>query len=367
MGAPSGGNPFTSGSPELIACLKQGLGEELFSVFANRQKRPTQEEAKIIENCLRQYGWPGPGGPKGRTMPQEQMPPPGGEIEIDEFGQFLIPSRQGQTVDPAADYTDQRIVSAISSDGINFTREPGDRFAGSVPDVSIMDDGRYLALYVVPGEDIVRIAISEDGLNFNVFYKGIGRDDFAYTKYGCVDPTMIKVSDRYRLYCVGWEKPLSHKGGTVNHIITAVSSDGINWEDVRKIYSAEALSDVFVIKKDEGYIIYYSDKDDVYALYTPDGVSITKEYGKVIPAGNVAYLLDLNGKYRLYYIKSPRYYPPAKDYEHKYDLFTMTSDDGLTFSNEVGPILTLADAPSALKLPDGKIRIYYIDRSRTKE
>ncbi len=66
----------------------------------------------------------------------------------------MIPSQNDQTKDPAINYTYQRIISVVSSDGINFTKEQGDRFAGSVPDIMIMDNGTYLALYVVPGEDI---------------------------------------------------------------------------------------------------------------------------------------------------------------------------------------------------------------------
>ena len=68
-------NPFTAGSPELLDCLRQALGEELFNTFADMQIRrePTQEEMNLMGPCMMQNGQefgsggggPGEGGPSG--------------------------------------------------------------------------------------------------------------------------------------------------------------------------------------------------------------------------------------------------------------------------------------------------------------
>ena len=78
-------------------------------------------------------------------------------------------------------------LSAISSDGLDFTPEPGVRVRGCDPSLLELDDGRYRLYYKVasgpggPGQSIHRAysAISSNGLDFTGrgAAAGVGRDD----------------------------------------------------------------------------------------------------------------------------------------------------------------------------------------------
>ena len=76
---------------------------------------------------------------------------------------YMQPTRQ------ASSGPDTSILSAISSDGINFKRETGVRLAGTGPDKNVFDPTVLItptATYLWSGPDGAHFAVSDDGLTF---------------------------------------------------------------------------------------------------------------------------------------------------------------------------------------------------------
>lgn len=48
-------NPFISGPPELISCLKQALGEEAYNDIASHKRPPSSKEETSIDSCFKQF------------------------------------------------------------------------------------------------------------------------------------------------------------------------------------------------------------------------------------------------------------------------------------------------------------------------
>jgi hypothetical protein len=137
---------------------------------------------------------------------------------------------------PVSGETGLFVVSYISDDGIAFTQEDGYRFSGddaTVPFVIILPDGRF-RMYctdrsITIGTDGARAvisAISDDGLNFTrepgdrLTYSGTGEETG-----GIYGSAVILLPDgTYRMYYQGRE-PLYN----VARILSAVSSDGLSW------------------------------------------------------------------------------------------------------------------------------------------
>jgi len=239
-------------------------------------------------------------------------------------------------------------LAATSKDGIHFS-ESEKVIQGSVPEV-LKVNGKFLMYYVIPGEDEIRIAESEDGIHFHNSQVVIEKGD-EYDKYGAVDPAVIQISENlFRMYYVGWEEDIPGGWGR-NSLLTAISTDGILWKKERKILSKEKLSDVAAIRIENGFRIYYSDKDNLYAFDSVDGVSITKDWGKIMERVSVAFVLKTDNEYRLYYTKVP------DSPEEGINVYLSTSKDGINFTGEK-LILENADAPCVIKLNE-KFVIYY--------
>ena len=128
-------------------------------------------------------------------------------------------------------------VSWISTDGgLTFTQETGERLVGNdagMPNVIIMPDGRFrmycadttITLGTMGGRGIIS-AISDDGLTFTrepgdrLTYTGTGNE-----KYGILGPNVIALADgTYRMYYRGFDGL-----NNIAKILSAVSVDGLTW------------------------------------------------------------------------------------------------------------------------------------------
>lgn len=105
-----------------------------------------------------------------------------------------------------------KVHSALSSDGINFTEEEGVRFEYSqITDADVIKIGQTWFLYAAQGPKQI-YATSVDGNNFS--YKGVARER------GSVSKTVSIDGGKYRqIYCVS------------ENISSSTTSDGINWID----------------------------------------------------------------------------------------------------------------------------------------
>ena len=122
------------------------------------------------------------------------------------------------------------IDSWISQDGIVFEKEAGSRLTGFGiiwPSVVILPDGRFRMYYTDqsnPFDSAIKSAISTDGLNFIVEDgERLTPLGSGYESEGIMRPKVLPLGNStYRMY-------YSALSNDVNRVLSAVSSDGLNW------------------------------------------------------------------------------------------------------------------------------------------
>jgi hypothetical protein len=240
---------------------------------------------------------------------------------------------------PGRDYGPTRavILSAVSPDGSTWEPEPGIRLEPHGPDASVrvvcpdvvpIDGGGYRMYFEGQPEgraSVILSARSRDGLSWSpeagVRFGGPRR-------YG--SPRCVVVSDdpfapvRYRLYFHSYSHPLRIAPDAENHIVSAVSSDGLS-------FTPEA-----------GVRIAQDGPLQTFAVYAPE----------------VVRLADLS--YRMYY--AGWQLDPVRG-----RIFSATSPDGVAWRRDAGVNLDFGgryDAekcsePCVIELPDGRYRLFY--------
>jgi len=159
------------------------------------------------------------------------------------------------------------VFSAISTDGLSFekegirvdSRQTPDGGWASVPEAILLPDGRVRIYYVSDGADVghgVVSAISEDGLSFT-------RE--GPVLQGFVDPAVIKLaSGEYLMLAVAF--PFSAKGRLTDAapgIYSFTSVDGINFKDRELVLAGEGNIDPAIIEIETGtYRVYYWNIND---------------------------------------------------------------------------------------------------------
>lgn len=144
----------------------------------------------------------------------------------------------GQPLDPSSK---NQVLSAISSNGINFTPEDGKRFEyDQITDPDVIKIGEIWFMYAAQGPKQI-YATSTDGMTF--LYKGLIRNQ------GSVSKTVPIDSGKYRQYFC--------KSG----IASATTSDGTNWQDdsgLRIVGSGDAMvCDPSPVKTESGWLMFY--------------------------------------------------------------------------------------------------------------
>jgi predicted GH43/DUF377 family glycosyl hydrolase len=202
------------------------------------------------------------------------------------------------------------IRSAISSDGLTWTRETGIRIGqgyggqegwAGTPETIILPDGTYRMYYleerwpfVGPLWGRISSALSTDGLTWT---KEAGiRVDYGgtYDPVMATSPNIIELPNgTYRMYYSGRNEYANHR------ILSAISSDGIEWikepgvrNDIGGIHDSYRADHPRVIRVPDGrYIMFYAGFDNVWSsrilsAVSWDGLTWTKESGiRISPEG----------------------------------------------------------------------------------
>jgi hypothetical protein len=243
-------------------------------------------------------------------------------------------------VGPGVDYTvtQGNILSAVSDDGEHWEKEPGVRVgphepeAGLrvvCPDVVPLPEGGYRMYFEAqPPDRPARIgsARSDDGLSWEPEPGARFGDDT--WRYG--SPRGVPLPDgRWRLYLHRYTHPVVPGPG--NHIISAISSDGLAFDE------------------EPGIRIPQTSPLESFSTYAAEVVGL----GSAHPA-----------PWRMYYAGWTA--DPVRG-----RIFSATSLDGLVWTKDPEPSLEPAglgvgafDAekcsePSVAQLPDGRYRLYY--------
>ncbi len=227
------------------------------------------------------------------------------------------------------------ILSASSPDGWSWTHDDGVRInvhgphasqRTLCPDVVPMPGGGSRMYYEARTPDaptVILSATSVDGLDWKL-EEGVRIGDGAWS-YGsprCVYfPTERGLV--YRLYFHHYSFPMASGLNAQNHIVSAVSVDGLNFEIERGVRIAQET------------------ERETYAVYAPE----------VIRLGD--------GSYRMFYAAWAEGIDGG--------IFTAVSDDGIEWTKTLAPLLDLdapldcgmVSEPCVMELPDGRFRMFY--------
>ena len=227
------------------------------------------------------------------------------------------------------------ILSASSPDGSAWTHDPGVRIdvhsphateRTLCPDVVPMPGGGYRMYYEARrpnASTVILSATSADGLDWEL--EGgvrVGDGEWSYGSPRCV----YFQTDRgllYRLYFHHYSFPFVSGLDARNHIVSAVSMDGLDFEI------------------EPGVRIAQETERESYAVYAPEVVRLG------------------DGSFRMFYA--------AWAVGIDGGVFTAVSDDGIEWTKSPDPLLDLdsrldcgmVSEPCVIELPDGRCRMLY--------
>ena len=231
------------------------------------------------------------------------------------------------------------ILSAYSDDGISWQKEPGVRIDVHEPDAMVrvlcpdvipLPDGRWRMYFEAVAPDrpnVILSAVSDDGFSWQR-EEGIRAQspEWTFGSPRCLYMPSPEDAGKlcYRLYFHHYSYPMLVGLDAQNHIISAVSEDGLHFE---------IESGVRLAQEDE--------QRESLCVYAAE----------VILLGN--------GSYRMYYSGWGR--------EICGGIFAATSTDGLKWIKYPDPVLDLdrpldcgmVSEPCVIKLDDGRYRLYY--------
>lgn len=191
------------------------------------------------------------------------------------------------------------IFSAVSTDGLRFEKEgvridsqqTPDRGWASVPEAFVLSDGRVRLYYVSDGLDVkhgIVSTISEDGLNFT-------REETKLT--GFVDPAVIRLADgSYLMLAVAFPfGPTGRLTDAASGIYSFLSEDGINFKDRKLVLAGEGNIDPAIVDMgDRAYRVYYWNVTDKPPVIRSISGKLTSTPAQVstTAAPNIAPMLD---------------------------------------------------------------------------
>jgi hypothetical protein len=248
---------------------------------------------------------------------------------------------------------------------------------GGVPYVYKLKDGRFRLYYC--GSGGILSAISTDGLNFEkepgvrISSVNVKGDQESMV----CDPTLVELPDgKIRMYYKG-ANGFGGPGEAIHKIFSALSSDGLNFQKEGLRIDSEKTGDMGwasvpeAIKLLDGKIrIYYVSGDPkaeggIMSAISEDGLNFEKEKGARVKGNFVdpAITISPDGKFLLLVVYNCR---PEKGYcnpNFPNGIYSLISDDGLNFSDlnlviQFDPGSQFLD-PNIVKIDENTFRVYF--------
>lgn len=230
-------------------------------------------------------------------------------------------------LEPEVSGFEGQIYSAVSSDGISWTQEAGERMRGATfPSVIKLKDGRFRMYYQgqsqKQGETGIMSALSNDGLTWE-------QEDGIRIKKGqegehdtsnVAAPTVIELTDdNYLMIYRGsagenkYGKMDKDKPAAIDYLISAVSSDGLNFTsksvavDSRNEKMREQIDGAELALDEDKIKLYCNSYEGVYLLELDkngnaksESTIIIKSTGPEYAPGDVA-VARINNIWRMYF------------------------------------------------------------------
>ncbi len=250
-----------------------------------------------------------------------------------------------------------------------WTKDPGTRVSdGSVPYIHKLKGGKFRLYYCGAGR--ILSAISSDALNFEK-EAGVRIAPADGVEFMVCDAAIVELPDgRVRMYYKGANGP-GGPGQALHKVFSAVSSDGLSFQKEGLRIDSEKTGDrgwasvPEAIKLPDGRVRIYYVSGDFEALggtmsaISQDGLNFQKEAGaRVKTLVDPAITILPNGKYLLLAVSLPP--PPGQAAGLPRGIYSFTSEDGLIFSNQ--QTVLLEDGvydPSIVQLSNDTYRVFY--------
>ena len=276
----------------------------------------------------------------------------------------LPPKENGQ--EPAGGEETGREETGSETVSIRWLRDSGTRVSGgSVPYIHQLADGRYRLYYCGMGG--ILSAISDDGLSFT---KETGTRIAPATGNESVvcDPSVVELADgRFRMYYKGSDRAEGGPGTAKHKIYSAISSDGLTFtreglridSDQTDDYGWASVPEA--LKLPDGRIrIYYvtgdiTNSNGIASAISTDGLTFTKETGaRVRDFVDPAVIILENGQYLMLVAN------PGANRAVPAGIYSFISADGLTFDNRQTVIQeSNVFDPTVIYLDGQTLRVYF--------
>jgi len=249
--------------------------------------------------------------------------------------------------------------------------DPGVRLEdATVPNILRLDDGRFRLYYGGPGG--ILSAISQDGLTFTkeagvrVSSGSAGSAEMIVS-----DPTLVKLKDgRVRMYYKGATSGGS-PGQAVHSIFSAISTDGLRFEkegiriDSQKTPDGgwASVPEAVLLPDGKVRIYYVSDGADIghgiVSAISEDGINFTRE-GPVLPGFvDPAVIKIASGEYLMLAVAFPMS-SKGKLTDAQPGIYSFTSKDGVSFTNRQSALSGENNIdPAIVEVAAGTYRVYY--------
>lgn len=190
-------------------------------------------------------------------------------------GNIRMYYKGADSMNPGPGQSIHKIYSATSSDGLTFQKEGlridsetnGDNGWASVPDAIILPDGRVRLFYVTAAEieHGIGSAISSDGLNF--------AKEPGMRVGNLVDPALVKVKDKYLLFAASIDERFASLPKGIYYL---ESADGLNFAEPIAVFQGDNVYDPSVLKIDENTIRVFYGK-----VVPPQPPAVESHTGKI--------------------------------------------------------------------------------------
>jgi hypothetical protein len=251
----------------------------------------------------------------------------------------------------------------------SVSKDAGFRVTGGIPYAYRLNDSKIRLYYCENG---INSAISEDGMTFT-------KEDGARIERGC-DPTIVQTEDgKFRMYYKIQSGP-GGPGMAVHKIYSAVSNNGLDFREEGLRIDSEKTGDrgwasvPDAIKLPDGRIRIYYVSDDpeaeggLMSAVSEDGLNFVKEPGARMKGNYVDPSLAVLPDGRYWLLVAHNCVPEKGPCTEKNGLYASTSADGLNYTT---PKLVYAAEnlfdPAVIEISENKYRIYYGEYGRPGE
>ena len=266
---------------------------------------------------------------------------------------------------PANQGTKQAVSEPESVSEISWEKDSGSRVAdGSVPYVHKLKDGKVRLYYC--GNGGIFSAISQDGLTFTK-EQGVRVDAGGGFELIVCDPTIVDLPDgKMRMYYKGASSMNPGPGQSIHKIFSAISSDGLTFQKEGLRIDSETNGDngwasvPDAIALPDGRVrIYYVTaakmEHGIGSAISSDGLTFTKESGLRVANLVDPALVKIGSRYLLFAASIDERFAKIPK-----GIYYLESSDGLEFGEPVAVFQedNVYD-PSVLKIDDSTVRVFY--------